>query len=127
MLLLMFVYVCILLRVRRKGKLELHGAGDQPTLRVDFRDPLATPNVATPDVPTSNASALAKRMSEKCPNGGIGRRSTRTMSVFLCNHVSYRCQEKSDRQPNLHAAGENQRSKVRRMPALRPPRRAHTT
>ena len=63
-------------------------------------------------------ASRSKRISEKCPSGGIDRRSITRTPPLRSAHCSSRAQANSGCQPSLRAIGANDRSKSRRRPAL---------
>ena len=65
----------------------------------------------------TSAPSRAKRISEKCPSGGIGRRSIRRTPPWRAAHCASRSQRNSGCQPSRRASGVNHRSKRRADPS----------
>jgi len=68
----------------------------------------------------ARGSSRVKRMSEKCPSGGIARRSTTRTPPCCAAHCARRSQRNSGRQPSRRASGANHRSKDARRPVSAP-------
>jgi acrylyl-CoA reductase (NADPH) len=75
---------------------------------------------SAPRLPSPPAGSRAKRMSEKWPSGGIGRRSIKRTPPWCSAHCASRCQRNSDRQPSRRASGAKLCSNTRRGPASAP-------
>src|SRR5262249_8782324 len=104
--------------------LELKRAGNADAARL-FSHPRMGGNSATPAPPAQpalrisyrlssreSASGLANRTSEKCPSGGMARRSISSTPCERAAHCANRAHGNSVRQPSLRAIGWNQCSIV---------------